>query len=354
MFKLVVLLALAVVAVPGVTGALVRCDGSLDAAVERVRACASAADALGADIGPSFVGLSCGSSRTEGAFGQASWETPVAGTRGRGTLRYAAEKRGEAWQVLSASVEVGGATLPVVPCGGGGGPDGASTDTVACDGGDGAACNRLGVAAARGEGGAPKNLETARSLYERACEGGDPTGCANLGALHERDFRDDSAAAHYYRLGCDRGSPAACTGLAGLLESGRGLKADQARARVLLDDACGRGHAAACGRLGALLAAAAPPDPRARELLERGCAADDPASCAELGALHAEGRGGPKDEPRAIQLWLGLCDRGEAVGCARLGRHYQAKKEPDEAKRYLQRACAAGDRAACETAEKRR
>ncbi|TNF34433.1 MAG: hypothetical protein EP329_07230, partial [Deltaproteobacteria bacterium] len=117
MFKLVALVLLAVVGVPLVGSVMVRCDGSLDAALARVEACAPAADALGADIGPSFLGLSCGSSESSGAFGQASWETPIAGTRARGTLHYAAERRASDWRVLTAAVTLDGETIPVVPCG---------------------------------------------------------------------------------------------------------------------------------------------------------------------------------------------------------------------------------------------
>jgi len=351
MLKLVVLVAIAVIAVPLAGGIMVRCDGSLDAALVRVKACAPAADALGADISPSFVGISCGSSDTSGAFGQSTWETPVVGTRARGTLHYAAEKRATDWHVLAAAVSVDGHTIPVVPCGAATTPSGVDADGLACDQGDGAACNRLGVAAARGAGG-KKNLEAARGYYERACEAGDGTGCANLGALHERDYGDDKAAVHYYRLGCDKRSPAACTGLAVMLAAGRAIKADPAQARTLWEQACQAGHAPACGQLGALLSRGADAGGRPRELLQRACDADDEASCGELGALYAEGRGVPRDEARAIQIWLGLCDRGVAAGCTNLGRHYRQRALPDEARRYLDRGCAAGDPGACTEAKR--
>jgi|GEM_PF-2898966 len=346
MLKLVALVVIVVVAVPLAGSVMVRCDGSLDAAVARVEACAPAADALGADIGPSFIGLSCGSSESSGAFAQSSWETPIAGTRARGTLHYAAEKRASDWRVLAASVTVDGATIPVVPCGRAEGVAAVDEDGLACDRGDGAACNRLGVAAARGDGGA-KSLEAARGFYERSCEAGDGTGCANLGALHQRDFGDDKAAVHYYRLGCDRRSPAACTGLAAMLATGRAIAKDEAKARELLEAACEAGYAAGCGRLGATLSRDAEPGTRARELMQRGCDAGDAESCVELGAAWVDGRGGARDEARGISLWLGLCDRGTAAGCAALGRHYRARDRKDEARRYLDRACAGGDSAAC-------
>lgn len=350
MFKMVALVGVVVVAVPLVGSVMVRCDGSLDAAVTRVEACAPSADALGADIGPSFLGVSCGSSESSGAFAQSSWETPIAGTLARGTLHYAAEKRANAWRVLTAAVTVDGVTIPVVPCGGGDARDAVDEDGLACDRGEGAACNRLGVAAARGERGA-KNLEAARGFYQRACEAEDGTGCANLGALHERDFGDDKAAVHYYRLGCDLRSPAACTGLAVMLVAGRAIQADPGRARELLEGACQAAHAPACGQLGVLLGRDPSAAERARELLQRGCDAEDSASCAELGAAWAEGRGGPRDEARAIQIWLGLCDAGRSAGCTALGRYYRGRERTDEARRYLDRGCAAGDPAACDEAK---
>src|SRR5690606_21406090 len=120
----------------------------------------------------------------------------------------------------------------------------------------------------------------------------------------------------------------------------------------LLESACGAGHAPACGQLGAALSREEDGAARARELMQRGCDAGDDASCVELGAAWADGRGGPRDEARAIALWLGLCDRGVALGCAALGHHYHLRDAKDEARRYLDRGCAGGDSAAC--AEARR
>ncbi|PIE19219.1 MAG: hypothetical protein CSA66_02730 [Proteobacteria bacterium] len=352
MFKLLLLVVVAVVGVPVFGSFMIRCDGSLDAALERVRACPAAADALGAGIDPSFLGLTCGGGRSGGPDGgeRVAWETPVKGHAADATLEYVADKVDDEWRIVEARLWIGDAEIHVVPCGA---AAAGSSDALACDQGDGAACNRLGVRYAAGLEGEARSVDRARQLYERACAAKNATGCANLGALHERDLGDPRAAASYYRLGCEARSPAACAGLGALLADGRGVARDEAKAVALLGGACDDGHAPACGRAGALIARGrgVPADPRrGAALTGRGCDAADQRSCVELASLYAEGLGIARDEAKAVALWRAACDGGLAAGCARLGRHFEALGRAETAAKYLRRACAAGHAGACPAA----
>lgn len=99
------------------------CMGYNDVVMSRLRACPQAQQVLGDDIGPAYVGMSCGSAETEGAFGRASWSMPVRGTKARGTYQFAVEKRGGGWQMLSGSLSAGGQVVDIASCtpGAGGG-----------------------------------------------------------------------------------------------------------------------------------------------------------------------------------------------------------------------------------------
>ncbi len=101
------------------------CMGFQQPALQRLRACPRAQELLGDSIGPSFIGLSCGSAETSGSFGEASWRFPVAGSKARGAYSIVAERRGGPWQFHQAELTVDGQTINVLTCspgaGGGGG-----------------------------------------------------------------------------------------------------------------------------------------------------------------------------------------------------------------------------------------
>jgi len=106
------------------------CMGYNDLVMGRLRSCPQAQQLLGDDIGPAYVGMSCGNAETEGSFGRASWSMPVRGSNGRGTYQFAAEKRGSGWQMLSGQLTANGQTVDILSCSGGGGGGGAVTAQV--------------------------------------------------------------------------------------------------------------------------------------------------------------------------------------------------------------------------------
>lgn len=58
--------------------------------------------------------------------------------------------------------------------------------------------------------------------------------------------RDDSKAAHYFRLACDLGAGDGCARLAHLYEAGKGVRKDREEAARLYRLACDSGGAGAC------------------------------------------------------------------------------------------------------------
>jgi hypothetical protein len=92
------------------------CMGYYPGVIHRMEKCNLASEMLGGDIGVSPVGLSCGSAKTEGAYGRATWRLPVSGSKDSGTFRFFLERRGGAWVMISGILSVGGKDLDVVGC----------------------------------------------------------------------------------------------------------------------------------------------------------------------------------------------------------------------------------------------
>jgi uncharacterized protein len=175
--------------------------------------------------------------------------------------------------------------------------------------------DRAGAAAAREEGcalgdaGACAALADtvaaparAAALRERACDLGDGRACAALA-----DAVPDRAAELRARA-CRLGDGDACV-RAALLD-------DAPPATV--HAACARGVLEACAREGRLLqeGRAVPGDgARAAALYARACDGGVGRACADLGVLHRFGAGVPHDEARARALLERACTLGHEEGC---------------------------------------
>ena len=109
----IVLLVLAVFAL---TPCIARCGDADDLVTEAVRACPRAVELLGDDAEPARLGMACGTTETEGAYGRASWSLPYSGSRARGSVSYAAEKRAGDWRLDEAILEVDGETIDLLAC----------------------------------------------------------------------------------------------------------------------------------------------------------------------------------------------------------------------------------------------
>jgi hypothetical protein len=109
-------IVLVVVAGFALTPCVARCGDADDLVTETLRQCPRARQLLGDDAAPARFGFACGQTETEGAYGHASWSMPYSGSRGRGTVEYAAEKRAGVWRLDAATLEVDGETIDLVPC----------------------------------------------------------------------------------------------------------------------------------------------------------------------------------------------------------------------------------------------
>ena len=159
-------------------------------------------------------------------------------------------------------------------------------------------------------------------LFQRACLGGRAEACSSLGALYEGAAAggapDYVEAANWYRLACDGGARHGCTQYAVLLDKGRGVPADPARAVALLTASCDAGYATACGQLsnnyfGAR--AVARDDAKGMALLLLACKLGEPESCFNAGNRLSAGIAVTKDQVAADTLWTKACDTGFKKAC---------------------------------------
>lgn len=98
------------------TPCIATCGEADEVVTATVRACPRAVALLGADPSPARLGWACGRTDNEGAYGRSSWSLPYKGERARGTVTYAAERRGGGWQLDQASLEVDGETIDLLAC----------------------------------------------------------------------------------------------------------------------------------------------------------------------------------------------------------------------------------------------
>jgi TPR repeat protein/serine/threonine protein kinase len=149
----------------------------------------------------------------------------------------------------------------------------------------------------------------------------------------------DGGSADNCARGCDAGSLESCHRLAKLVAAGDGVQKDDARARALLEKACG---------VDALGADASAEQRRAWQLEteKEGCAAGTcvSAACATLATAYELGQGGPKNELAASALFKRVCSVGfddarGVDGCVGLGKQRERAGEAVAARNYYNAAC---------------
>jgi serine/threonine-protein kinase len=167
---------------------------------------------------------------------------------------------------------------------------------------------------------AGRDAETAKICGAEA-RLGRPAAQRVLGALAEKGGRFDSAAVWYERAsGRDAQS---AVRLARLLDEGKGVRADVARATSLLTERATAGSVEAQRALAERLARGLPglaKDERAAATwYERAGAAGDVPSMVAYGLMLKDGRGVRKNEREAAQWFTLAADKGDAEGQYRLG-----------------------------------
>jgi TPR repeat protein len=258
------------------------------------------------------------------------------------------------------------------PSGGGSGPSGgdpmAAMQISACDRGVFFAC--LPVARMYQDGrGVTRDLARAAELLKVACDAEVPAACHEL-ALAQREGRgiprDRTAAERSFARACDLRVDESCQVLcdAGALSRcmdvvrlrDRLFPSDQEMQtlRPLMEKACAGGLADGCVRLAQAVreGRGGPADPmRALELLERACAIDATAGCTALAETLRTAHGPARDPRRALALLEGACTAGHGPACRPAGSmRYQSEAGPPNAQRALElfeRGCRAGDADSC-------
>ncbi|MBI5490753.1 MAG: sel1 repeat family protein [Deltaproteobacteria bacterium] len=213
------------------------------------------------------------------------------------------------------------------------------TFRLACDGGGPHGCLMLGRALSANDG-----RDEAEAALRTACDAGVPDGCTELARILRVLDRDDEAI-EVLSAACPSVSTAACHDLAEMLESA----SRTAEADVVRREGCDAGDGGACEALASSLLEAGDPE-AAAPFVRRAC--DDNGSCWKLAEI-AERLG--TAESLAAE-YREACDRGDAVGCLRLGSFLeeleQASEEfpeerAEESAAAWRRGCELGLSAAC-------
>jgi TPR repeat protein len=136
------------------------------------------------------------------------------------------------------------------------------------------------------------------------CQGGDAAACAEL--LPDLEHA------------CSEGEPGACGYAGWLLEEGRGLAKDPARAADFQQRACEAGEMRTCVRVAVKQAnglGVPKNEPAAMAALETLCAQKIYDACTELAILYSR-KPAAKDRARARELLTRACDGGDASACS--------------------------------------
>ena len=282
--------------------------------------------------------------------------------------------------LMVSAVLVGAACLAAPGCARGGAASTASTASTApgplprlpscgdearcereCDGNVASSCVELGALLLEAK--RPGAIERADALLHKACALKDGAACELIGDLYAETPDKHVSATRYYekavamvREACDRGDARDCYRLGMAHLAGKpGPKAPAAASRFLsLSCDAARYMAAACGVLAHLYATgkgvAADPS-RAFAMATRGCEGGDAESCVHRGLALAAGQGVAKDEAAAMALLRTLCDAGTGSACSYAANAYAtgevvAKNGP-RAVALAERGCALMDARSC-------
>lgn len=158
------------------------------------------------------------------------------------------------------------------------------------------------------------------------CERGNAASCVTLGQMlliGKGVAVSDADAVTAFDKACTAKSVEGCFWLGGMYAEGRAVPKDVVKALKLFLPGCESGVAAACSAAGRVyyLGDTVPKNrPLGVKLLRIGCNGGDELACKDVGSLTFTGMGGvPKDDPVAAALFKRACDGGIAEGCTSWG-----------------------------------
>jgi hypothetical protein len=181
-------------------------SGYQDFVMGKLQACPHARALLGENVGPSYIGIACGSSESGGGRDFAQWSVPVSGSLGRGTYSYYLDGHGNQWVMESATLEVDGQMVDIATCtpgGGGGGMAGAG----------GGSPQAQQAAMAAGQCYQQGNMECALTQSQTACNLGHVESCGNAAHMLLTVRGDAAGAAQMAQIACSAGSASGCENL---------------------------------------------------------------------------------------------------------------------------------------------
>ncbi len=161
---------------------------------------------------------------------------------------------------------------------------------------------------------------TAADNFRRGCAAGDAEGCWSLGLLTLAD-KNDQEGAHWMELACEGGAKLGCSQYVKLVEQGRGVPADPARAVALLTASCDDGNAVACNDLSMDYVtghSVAKDTAKGVALLERSCVLGDNGQCATIAMRYERGIGVAADPTKAALYYSKACQAGIAPACSKV------------------------------------
>jgi hypothetical protein len=186
------------------------------------------------------------------------------------------------------------------------------------------------------------------AFWEQACSEGLRDGCRTLLVRQSNN--------------CREGFAWSCNEQGILLAQGALVAGDPGGAAASFTRACDLGLAAGCANVDTLAAGGAEFDRASTSLayawayqdtkpLSGGCDAGDPESCYLLASAHRAGRGVPRDETLARELFARSCELGWAAGCSSLAEIYLrgdgVAVDSVRAADGFSQACGAGEAMSC-------
>ncbi|GHB95523.1 tetratricopeptide repeat protein [Thermomonas carbonis] len=237
-----------------------------------------------------------------------------------------------------------------------------ATATRGCEQlGNQAACASLGLLHFRGLA-AASSPATARDLWQKSCASGEDDGCRlQAGALfyESADAKTRAGAIPLFEAACSRKQAWGCSGLADAYLSGRGVALDRAKAEEFARKGCLESDGEkihVCAVHGAALVRSgdAASVNRGEQLLYHGCLDGQAFACEQMASVgFRKLRGATTTLLEAVGMARRGCDLGASGACNLLVDAYidgiEVRKNYNFVVALTRRACALGDKTACET-----
>ncbi len=179
---------------------------------------------------------------------------------------------------------------------------------LAAEAGSADALFQIGLMHANGEG-VPSDPAEAGDWWDRAAAAGQPQAMQHLGRLYAHGHggrpKDPGLAAHWYFRAWQAGN--------------NEVETDIIRVRQDLEDVAESGDAGAQNALGLILCFGHDDPDAAATWFEKAAAADHPEAIRMLGYLFDSGKGMPKDDGKAVELYRRAAELGDAFAQLSLG-----------------------------------